>query len=138
MEQTSLSKAEKRQYILAVMLIQIALDTHDLIPASKKCITTDHEQMNMQLSVLAGDFYSGLYYLILANLDDIKMVQILATAIKEINECKMKLYYKEVSSLSEYLSLKEKIGSLLIIRFSDYFKKSQALNQIVSRLLLVN
>src|SRR5690625_4710701 len=77
---------KKQQYITTIMLVQIALDTHELIPSNGSNTMTKTEK---QLSVLAGDYFSGLYYLILAEIEDIEMIEILATAIKKINEHKM-------------------------------------------------
>lgn len=65
-------------YVFAMMLIQLALDTHDEV---------DEQQISQQkqLTVLAGDLYSGLYYDFLARRHDISLIRRFAEAIKEIN-----------------------------------------------------
>ncbi len=65
-------------YVFAMMFIQLALDTHDEI---------DEQQtiQQRQLTVLAGDLYSGLYYEFLARRHDISLIRRFAEAIKEIN-----------------------------------------------------
>src|SRR5690625_1744913 len=104
------------------MLVQTALDTHDSVP-----ISNDKEnketKISKQLKVLAGDYYSGLYYLLLSEIEDISLTHQLASAIKEINEYKMKLYYKEIKSFDDYISTKNKIESLLISQVADFLNE---------------
>lgn len=71
-------------YVFAMMLIQLALDTHDEV---------DKQQMmqKKQLTVLAGDLYSGLYYEFLAKRHDMSLIRRFAEAIKEINIQKIRL-----------------------------------------------
>ncbi|WP_254434143.1 heptaprenyl diphosphate synthase component 1 [Halobacillus sp. Marseille-Q1614] len=123
MDHTNLSPLKKEKYIITTMLVQIALDTHDHVTLSDE--TDEPETIRTrQLTVLAGDYYSGLYYYVLAQLDDIPMIKTLAGAIKEINELKMELYYKDVESFQEFLSSLRKIESLLIQRVATYVQKT--------------
>lgn len=116
------------------MLVQIALDTHDLVTLSEE--DDDRETVRTrQLTVLAGDYYSGLYYYLLSQLDDIPMIHTLAGAIKEINEWKMELYYKDVDSFQEFLESVKKIESLLIQRVASYVQKT-AINDMAGDWLL--
>lgn len=116
---TDLSIHVKKQYIITTMLVQIALDTHDQVPIANN----DHgEESNVskQLTVLAGDYYSGLYYLLLAEIKDIHMIRMLAKTIKEISEYKMQLYYKEVDTFANYIALIGKAESLLMTRVAEF------------------
>lgn len=65
-----------------VAIVYAALHSHDRVreemPISKE----------QQLTVLAGDFYSGIYYQLLAESKNIEMVQKLATAIIQVSEKK--------------------------------------------------
>ncbi|WP_226579344.1 heptaprenyl diphosphate synthase component 1 [Halobacillus litoralis] len=134
MDHTKLSDEKKEQYIITTMLVQIALDTHDLVTLSDE--EDDQETIrNRQLTVLAGDYYSGLYYYLLSKLDDIPMIHTLAGAIKEINELKMELYYKDVDSFQEFLEGIKKIESLLIQRVAAYVQKT-AINDMAGEWLL--
>jgi heptaprenyl diphosphate synthase len=78
-------------YVLAVSLLQFGLDTHDAVPAQH---ATEHvlDFRNLQLKVLAGDYFSSRYYQILAQIEDVEMIQILARAVCDVNQLKMKLY----------------------------------------------
>nr|WP_256521691.1 heptaprenyl diphosphate synthase component 1 [Halobacillus sp. A5] len=123
MDHTTLPAYKKEKYIVTTMLVQIALDTHDLVTLSDN--DDEHETVRTrQLTVLAGDYYSGLYYYMLAQLNDIPMVRTLAGAIKEINELKMDLYYKDVESFQEFFTSLKKIESLLIQRVADCVQKT--------------
>ena len=70
-----LSPYEKDTYITAIMLMYIALDTHDNVSNTNVMMRTVYKCN--QLTVLAGDYYSGLYYKLLAKLGDIKMIKVL-------------------------------------------------------------
>lgn len=106
-------KEIKRNHIISTVLVQVALDTHELVPLTKEISTMD-ELREKQLLVLAGDYYSGLYYLLLAEYGDFDMIHILAKTIKEINEIKMELYYNETNSFPENIDLLKRMCASLI------------------------
>lgn len=104
-------------YIHAIMLVQLALDIHDTIQIHN---TSTHKEIKArQLTVLAGDYYSSLYYRILANENDANMTGILANAIKVINELKMTFYKDNDMSLEERLALLKEFESHLIVSIAD-------------------
>ncbi|OXS80280.1 heptaprenyl diphosphate synthase component 1 [Domibacillus enclensis] len=76
-----------RKQMTAAVLIQMALDTHDLIPPLTEEMTREN-----QLIVLAGDYYSGMYYQTLAEAGCIHWVGVLAEAVKKVNETKTALH----------------------------------------------
>ncbi|NNU90431.1 heptaprenyl diphosphate synthase component 1 [Anoxybacillus sp. CHMUD] len=82
-------------YVFAMMLIQLALDTHDEV---------DEQQISQQkqLTVLAGDLYSGLYYDFLARRHDISLIRRFAEAIKEINIQKIRLQQLSSNDLERF------------------------------------
>ncbi|WP_181348224.1 heptaprenyl diphosphate synthase component 1 [Thalassobacillus sp. CUG 92003] len=133
---TSFSQSRKEQYIVTTMLVQIALDTHDLVTLSDD---DDNSAMvkKRQLTVLAGDYYSGLYYYLLSTLEDIPMIHTLASAIKEINELKMEIYYQDVRSFQEFMSSLKKVESLLIQRVASYVERT-SINDVAGEWLLTN
>ncbi|WP_188453857.1 heptaprenyl diphosphate synthase component 1 [Virgibacillus oceani] len=133
----SLTLSEKKQYIITTMLVQIALDTHDLVTKNTDIDESKNLKKKRQLTVLAGDYYSGLYYLLLSEIEDYKMIHVLASAIKEINEYKMRIYYREADTFLEYIDLIKKVESLLILRVADHVQMS-ALKSVTEEWLLTN
>lgn len=133
----SLSIQTKSQYIITTMLVQIALDTHELVPATNLDNESETMKTTRQLTVLAGDYFSGLYYFLLSEIEDIGMIHIVASAIKEINEYKMKIYYNEMHSFQEYISIVKKIESLLIVRVAEFVNQSN-INDITENLIITS
>ncbi|WP_152654621.1 heptaprenyl diphosphate synthase component 1 [Oceanobacillus sp. CFH 90083] len=115
----SLSPLQREKYIISTMLVQIALDTHDFVPI-KQNADTESEMIEKQLQVLSGDYYSGLYYLLLAEAGEIQFIQILANAIREINELKVTLYYEDQLPLETWLNLKMKLNASLLVHVAKY------------------
>ena len=124
----------KRRYITTIMLVQIALDTHELIPSNDNIGMSETEK---QLSVLAGDYYSGLYYLLLSEIEDIQMIKTLANAIQHINEQKMKLFYEDVSSLDELLATIKSIETTLFIQVARSVAKEHRFIPIMNEILFI-
>ncbi|MGX6442574.1 heptaprenyl diphosphate synthase component 1 [Neobacillus sp. K501] len=116
MDRLELTSDEIKNYAMTTMLIQIALDTHEHISNA----AVDEKQR--QLTVLAGDYYSGLYYKLLADSENIEMIKELSKGIKEINEHKISVYQKELSSIESLMISVMKMESALLTRFSGYFK----------------
>lgn len=119
-DEIDLSNSKKESYIMTVMLVQIALDTHDKVTNHRDAETTEFIQR--QITALAGDYYSGLYYLLLSELKDIKMIRTLAEAIKEINEHKIRLYHDKV------LTQQAKMESELIVETTLFQKVTEHYN----------
>ncbi|MEH7114422.1 heptaprenyl diphosphate synthase component 1 [Neobacillus niacini] len=116
MDRLEFSDNKMENYATTTMLIQIALDTHEHI--SNAAV----DEINRQLTVLAGDYYSGLYYKLLAESEDNMMIKELSKGIKEINEHKVLVYQKELGGIENLMESIKKIESSLLIRFSNYFK----------------
>ncbi|WP_229740605.1 heptaprenyl diphosphate synthase component 1 [Ornithinibacillus halotolerans] len=114
---SSLPQHVKDQLIITTMLVQVALDIHEEIPDDNG----DSIDVKNQLSILAGDYYSGLYYSMLAEIEERSLISLLASAIKQINELKMKNYYLQSDSVEMYWSLKKQITSRLIQSIAEHF-----------------
>ncbi|MBP1969613.1 heptaprenyl diphosphate synthase [Virgibacillus natechei] len=134
---TALAANQKERYIITTMLVQVALDTHELVPKTNNSDESEELKLSKQLSVLAGDYYSGLYYLLLSEIEDFDLIHNLASAIKEINESKMKLYYSKESSFHEYTNLVKEIESILILKVAKYVDDT-SLDYVASEWLLTN
>lgn len=137
MERANLSPKQKEQYIVTTMLVQLALDTHDLVPVNSTSLSQANSELSKQLTVLAGDYYSGLYYLLLSQIEDFSMIRTLATAIKEINEYKMTLYYQEITTTEEFMFSIKKIESLLFSYVADHIGLPP-LDESIGEWLLIN
>ncbi|MCM3566784.1 heptaprenyl diphosphate synthase component 1 [Neobacillus mesonae] len=101
---------------LSTMLIQTALDTHEHISR------TSEDEKKRQLTVLAGDYYSGLYYKLLADSEEIFMIDSLSNGVKEVNEYKVSVYHKESDSVETLIKNVKMLESALLERFTSYFK----------------
>jgi heptaprenyl diphosphate synthase len=134
MDQLELSDKQRKNYALATMLVQIALDTHEQITNEK--INGIPELTSRQLTVLAGDYYSGLYYKLLADSEDIFMINVLAGGIKEVNEHKISVFQQEFDGIEKLMASIKTIESSLITKIIDYFQVN-VWHEIVSNLLLV-
>lgn len=105
----------QKDYIVSTMLIQIAADTHELVS------TASGIEREKQLLVLAGDYYSGLHYLLLAKTGDFSLIKRLATTVKKINELKMELYYEDNIDFVQLIALQKQIHSLITINVMELY-----------------
>lgn len=138
-QNVQLSKVVKHQQILTIMLVQIALDTHELIPNEKQDSTMrTMSETEKQLSVLAGDYYSGLYYFLLAEIGEVTLIQKLASAIRRMNENKMTLFHEEYQSINELLELIQLIEADLFTEVAEYWNHQPILIEIIQDMLLIN
>lgn len=115
LKEANLPYKQLKCYVVSTMLVQIALDIHETVTLSEQ---TDDELSlkHRQLSVLAGDYYSGLYYKMLADLKDLPMIQTLAEAIKVVNEEKISIYNKEQHGCFDSVFHKVKVIETLLIQ----------------------
>lgn len=130
MDRLELSYNNLKNYALTTMLVQIALDTHDHI--TNEAV----EEKYRQLTVLAGDYYSGLYYKLLADSEDISMIRELSKGIKEVNEHKTFVYQREINGIEELMASISKIESSLLEKISDFFQV-ELWNKFISNLLFL-
>ena len=98
-----------------VSIVYAALHAHDLVEDD---VLADKKQ---QLTVLAGDFYSGIYYKMLAENNNIAMIQRLATAIIKVSEKKASFYANEIRSMEEIDEAIQKIESELLISYYNFY-----------------
>ncbi len=116
MDRLDLSFKEMENYAVSTMLIQIALDTHEHI------LTFSADEKRRQLTVLAGDYFSGLYYKLLAESEDISMIKSLSKGVKAVNEHKISLYHHESKEIEKLITSIQLIESSLLAKLSEYFK----------------
>jgi heptaprenyl diphosphate synthase len=133
LEELQLPASKLDNYLVTIMLIQIALDTHETVTIEK--VNMHQNMKERQLTVLAGIYYSGLYYDILAGINDIPMANVLAEGIKDVNEYKIKLYQKESDQIEQLLETLNMIESSIFRKITSFFQIS-AWTEIVSSILL--
>ena len=68
------------------------LDTHDDV---SNTLEDENSMKTRQFTILAGDYYSGLYYKVLAEVCNTEMIKKLSEGVKTINEHKVTIYHKK-------------------------------------------
>lgn len=111
---------------LAAFLVQLGMDTHDRIDTSK----SRKDEMAMrsrQLKVLAGDYFSSVFYELLAKIDEIDMVSAMSSAICEVNRLKVRLYtalQRIILPAEDYIKQSVQVKMELFLSFSQFMDKS--------------
>ena len=122
-DEAGVPESAGRTEITAAMIVQIGLDTHERV--SNNTSSADDGLKNRQLHVLAGDYYSGLYYQLLASSGNIEMIKVLSAAIKEINEQKIAVYQKTAADLQGLMAGIRAIEASLIEKLAVSFHQPQ-------------
>lgn len=107
-------------YSLVVSLVQLGMDTHDLID-TEETRRSETEMRARQLKVLAGDYFSSRFYQLLSQAGQIGMVSKISAAVCEVNRLKMDLYIKMQQSqlkAEEYLNKLTELKSEMFKLFS--------------------
>lgn len=108
-------------YSLVTSLVQIGLDTHDLIDAADTALA-EKAMRSRQLKVLAGDYYSSRFYQLLSQAGQIDTVKLISQAVCDVNRLKMSLYLKMKQlkmSAEEYAAHHIGIKSVLFLPFAN-------------------
>jgi heptaprenyl diphosphate synthase len=109
---------EIQHYALTIMLVQIALDTHENVSNNTG---SEDSHTKRQITALAGDYYSGLYYYLLAERHNIALIRTLAEGIEEVNEEKIVLYQEEKKMVAVVVESVAIIESALLQKACDHF-----------------
>jgi heptaprenyl diphosphate synthase len=131
LQQMNIPQEKVHHYAVTLMLIQVALDTHE-----KVVDKSEEARLNRQLTVLAGDYYSGLYYYLLAKEKDITLIRSLAEGISEINEHKIRIHTNHELTYDEWLSSIGMIESTLLQKLCTHFNLATNVTEIRNLLLL--
>lgn len=113
---------------LAVSLAQYGLETHDLVgePGWEESLG---EVRRRQLQVLAGDYFNGRFYELLAQAGGLEAVRLVSRAICEVNRLKAGLYEKWRNlrmTADEYLDQLVLIRSELFMPFVHFMTARDA------------
>ncbi|GAB0166739.1 heptaprenyl diphosphate synthase component 1 [Lysinibacillus sp. CTST325] len=121
---------DEREAAITVGIVYAALAAHDHI---KELDATSKEQ---QLTVLAGDFYSGRYYEILAMSGNVALIKNLSQGIVARCEHQIKVYEAEKRSIEQWFASITNIESGLISKFFELYSFSDYI-PIVEKSLLI-
>jgi heptaprenyl diphosphate synthase len=117
-EELELSPIDKVALVQAIMLMNVALDTHDHV--SNTLLDSNSLQIR-QLTVLAGDYYSGLYYKYLSGIGDIQLIRKLSEGVKHINEQKVSIYHNDQDDFDLIMNSTKMIEFSLIGKLTSHF-----------------
>ncbi|MCS1350978.1 heptaprenyl diphosphate synthase component 1 [Mechercharimyces sp. CAU 1602] len=107
----------------AIILLQMGLDIHDHVSVDGEETLTGMRKR--QLMVLAGDYFSSLFYRRLAEVGEISLVALISEGIWQMNQAKVDLYTKTEEAGYNGLSSKEKVSYLTSIRSNILVKTTQ-------------
>lgn len=111
---------------LAAFLVQLGMDTHDRID-TEKGQKNEATMRSRQLKVLAGDYFSSVFYELLAKIDEIDIVSAMSSAICEVNRLKVKLYtglQRMIPPAEDYIKENVQVKMGLFLSFSQFMDKS--------------
>lgn len=113
-------------YSLAIALMQMGLDTHDMVTGHDQA-TSKQAMRSNQLKVLAGDYFSSRFYQLLANKGYIEFIQRISRAICDLNRLKMDFYLNLQQfrmTAEEYMKQSAQIKMQLFLPFKQMMKQS--------------
>lgn len=133
LEHVKLPLEDIEHYSIPTMLLQVALDTHDKVTndMSGECNLTSR-----QLTVLAGTYYSGLYYRMLAEKQDIEVIRLLAEGVETINDQKIIVYEQELTEIEQLMDSLKKIESSLYLKLTNHLDE-RAWGEVFSNFLFI-
>ncbi|MFE5317170.1 heptaprenyl diphosphate synthase component 1 [Paenibacillus sp. NPDC056579] len=113
-------------FSLVTSLVQIGMDTHDLVSVNNNVKETKAAR-SRQLKVLAGDYFSSRFYYLLSHAGQIDLIGILSNAICEVNRLKMNLYQtmKQLKMTGDdYIKRTVEVRSQLYLAFTGFMEES--------------
>jgi len=112
--------AQAELYPLVTSLVQMGLDTHDLVDNEQGAKAQTRQMRARQMKVLAGDYFSSRFYNLLSQAGQIETVKRLSEAVCEVNRIKMSLYGKMKQmrlDAEEYVTHGSAIRGVLFMSF---------------------
>ena len=103
------------QSAITVGIVHSSLAEHD------KIHVTNAESKEQQLTVLSGDYYSGRYYQLLAQMENISLIRQLSKAIVARCEQEITVYEEQTRTFHEWIDSLTVIETALITRFYDVY-----------------
>lgn len=122
---------EQGEAAITVGIVYAALAAHDIIKE------IDASSKDQQLTVLAGDFYSGRYYEILAASGNIALIRNLSQGIVARCEHQIKVYEQEDRTVEQWFAAVENIEAGLIAQFFKLYAFERYITLVERGLLLL-
>lgn len=122
------SRERSELFNLVTALVQLGMDTHDLID-TETGQRTEKQMRSRQLKILAGDYFSARFYQLLAAAGEVELIGLLSKAVADVNRLKITLYEKvQAATLTaeEYLSSRINLKSEMFLPFYRYFEEPLA------------
>lgn len=116
---------------IAVGAVHAAFEAHDVIDKSNAT------SPNQQLTVLSGDYFSGIHYRLLASLSDFNFIGSLSRAIGTINEIKTNFHLQSPDGPIELIDTIRTIESTCAVHFFRAFGYSKYVPLVSSALPLI-
>ena len=126
LHQSSQIKHRSELYSLVTALVQLGMDTHDLIDTDTEYLS-EEKMRSRQLKVLAGDYFSARFYNLLAKAGEIQLIGKLSQAVANVNRLKISLYEKTMKATllaDDYIQNRIHIKSELFKQFNQYVDHS--------------
>ncbi|WP_372629074.1 heptaprenyl diphosphate synthase component 1 [Cohnella sp.] len=117
-----LAASQKDLLSVVTSLVQMGLDTHDMVENATGAAAVGTQGMRtQQLRVLAGDYFSSRFYHLLSQAGQIETIRRLSEAVCDINRLKMSFYGKAKQmkmNAEEYLHIGAELKSGLFLSFT--------------------
>lgn len=120
---SDLTDVSAYRVVSATLYMILAHDTHEKIDEPDDVVQMTRKEQ--ELTVLAGDFYSALYYRTLAELEMIPLLRALQSGVQETNTAKTNIYQLHVATDEEYLTQLALTNAAIFSKFAKYFMKEQ-------------
>ncbi|MBK3496719.1 heptaprenyl diphosphate synthase component 1 [Viridibacillus sp. YIM B01967] len=121
---------EQDEVATTIGMIYTALHAHDQIDE------VDATSKGQQLTVLAGDFYSGMYYQMLSKIPNIALIRLLSGGVVDISEKKTAVYEPTIRPIADWLHTLTVIESKSIEQFMKHYHFDQYIPLMQQALVL--
>ncbi|WP_088809637.1 MULTISPECIES: heptaprenyl diphosphate synthase component 1 [Listeria] len=132
---SDLAETEKYRIITATLYVILAHDTHEMIDEDKDGRGVSRK--GRELTVLAGDYYSALYYRTMAELGMTQLLAALQRGVQKTNTAKTNIYQLHVVTDDDYMEELLASSSAIFAEFSSYFKNEEAFTKLACQAILL-
>ncbi|SDH07850.1 heptaprenyl diphosphate synthase [Alteribacillus persepolensis] len=123
MKDARIDAVSKQEQILSALLVQAAFLTHENV--YNKNLVNGTAKKPRQLTVLAGDFFSSLYYFMLVKNTHDDILPVFSSAIQRINEEKMSLHFAESQSEEELMNRLKVVEGGFLFDIASFYQQQE-------------